>query len=48
MLVHDYYGDAYTGIKSVVDEFIAKHLELHMYPIGDLFSVCICGFKEHG
>lgn len=44
ILVHDYYGDAYKGIKESVNEFLSQHSNLWKLPIGDLFSVVIGGF----
>lgn len=44
ILVHDYYGSAYKGIKDAVDEFLSQHNDLHKLPLGDLFSVVIGGF----
>lgn len=44
MLVHDYFGNQYPGIKKIVKEFMVKHPELYKMPIGDDMSIAIIGF----
>lgn len=44
ILVHDYFGNQYPGIKKVVREFMTKHPELRKIPIGDMMTIAIMGF----
>lgn len=44
ILVHDYFGDQYPGIKTVVKEFMSKNPTLRKMPIGDAMSIAIMGF----
>lgn len=44
ILIHDYFGDSYKGVKAAVDEFIDCHKELIMLPIDDALSIMITGF----
>lgn len=44
LLVHDYFGDVFLGVRSAVDEFISGHGNYRLYPIGDGKSVMIAGF----
>lgn len=44
MLVHDYFGNQYPGIKKTVKEFMMKHPGLRKMPIGDTMSIAIIGF----
>ena len=44
ILVHDYFGNQYPGIKKTVKEFMMKHPGLRKMPIGDTMSIAIIGF----
>lgn len=44
VLVHDYFGGAYEGIKKAVDDYVAKHTKLNLIPIGDTLSIAIIGY----
>lgn len=44
ILVHDYFGNQYPGIKKIVKEFMVKHSKLSKIPIGDTMSIAIMGF----
>jgi len=44
ILVHDYFGSQYPGIKKIVKEFMAEHPRLSKIPIGDAMSIAIIGF----
>lgn len=44
ILVHDYFGTQYPGIKKVVREFLLRHRNLYKIPIGDDMSIAIAGF----
>lgn len=44
VIVHDYFGEAYKGIKKAVSEYLDKHTELRITPIGDRFSIAIIGY----
>ena len=44
ILVHDYFGSQYPGIKKVVNEFLSKNPNLCKMPIGDAMSIAIMGF----
>lgn len=44
ILVHDYFGSQYPGIKNVVREFMNQHKELRKIPIGDTMTIAITGF----
>lgn len=44
ILVHDYFGSQYPGIKSVVRKFMNEHQELRKIPIGDTMTIAITGF----
>lgn len=44
MLVHDYFGEQYPGIKKVVKQFMHNHPSLSKLPIGDLMTIAIVGF----
>lgn len=44
ILVHDYFGNHYPGIKRTVREFMLKHPNLHKMPIGDTMTIAIGGF----
>lgn len=44
MLVHDYFGNQYPGIRKTVREFMDRHPALRKMPIGDTMSVAITGF----
>lgn len=48
MLVHDYFGSQYPGIKKAVKEFMAEHSQLRKIPIGDAMSIAIMGFQNGG
>lgn len=44
MLIHDYFGNQYPGIKRTVREFMEKYPKLRKMPIGDTMSIAIVGF----
>lgn len=44
MLVHDYFGGQYPGIRKVIREFMDQHPKLRKIPIGDRMSIAIIGF----
>lgn len=44
ILVHDYFGNQYPGIKKVVKKFVGQYPGLHKVPIGDAMSIAIVGF----
>lgn len=44
VIVHDYFGGAYKGIKETVDDYIKNHPELSVTPMGDRFSIVIVGY----
>lgn len=44
ILVHDYFGESYKGVKEAITEYIIKHPELRLLPIGDSLSVAIVGY----
>ena len=44
ILLHDYYGDSYIGIKKAVDDYLILHEELIKIPIGDSLSCLIVGY----
>lgn len=39
ILVHDYFSDAYKGVESAVEEFVAKMRDVQLFPIGDSISI---------
>lgn len=44
VIVHDYFGGAYKGIKAIVDDYINDHPGLFMIPMGDRLSIVIVGY----
>lgn len=44
VLVHDYFGEAYKGIKKAVDDYVSKNTKLNLLPIGDILSIAIVGY----
>lgn len=44
MLVHDYFGEHYPGVRKIVEQFMKKHPSLSKLPIGDLMTIAIVGF----
>lgn len=44
VIVHDYFGGAYKGIKKIVDDYINNHSSLSLVPIADRFSIAIVGY----
>lgn len=44
ILIHDYFGNQYPGIKKAVGKFMAEHPELYKLPIGDAMTIAIMGF----
>lgn len=44
ILVHDYFGEAYKGIKQAITEYIIEYPELRLLPIGDSLSIVIVGY----
>lgn len=44
ILVHDYFGTQYPGIKKVVRKFMNQHPELRKMPIADTMTIAITGF----
>ena len=44
MVVHDYFGGAYKGIKETVDNYVDSHAGLSVSPMADRFSIIIVGY----
>lgn len=44
ILIHDYFGDAYKGIRAAVAEYLTNHPEISKVPIGDRWSIALVGF----
>ena len=44
MLVDDYFGDSYRGIKEAVDNYLSIHPNLIAAPLGDRFGIAIYGY----
>lgn len=44
IVVHDYFGESYKGIRRAVAEYLENHLELSKIPIGDMLSIAIVGY----
>lgn len=44
IIVHDYFGGAYKGIKETVDKYVDSHTGLSVAPMADRFSIVIVGY----
>lgn len=44
IVVHDYFGESYKGIRKAVAEYLENHSELSKIPIGDMLSIAIVGY----
>lgn len=44
IVVHDYFGGAYKGIKEAVDNYVDSHAGLSVSPMADRFSIIIVGY----
>lgn len=44
ILIHDYFGEAYPGIRKAVEEFLKVHSKLRKIPLGDELTIAITGF----
>ena len=44
VVVHDYFGDSYKGIRESVNEYVLRHEGLNVSPLGDRFSIVITGY----
>lgn len=44
ILLHDYYGNSYCGVKKAVDEYLDKYRCIRKMPIGDSLSCLLIGY----
>lgn len=44
IIVHDYFGNQYMGIRKAVREYLECHPKLYKVPIGDTMSIVIVGY----
>ena len=44
IVVHDYFGEAYPGVKDAVDEYISEKKNLSICPMGDRLSIIVVGY----